>query len=306
MASECTGRDHPLSVTVACMVDTNGDWDWNRLNQWLPHEKLEAIAAVKLPRLGSGADIPGWRWERNRIFSVRSAYKALMAPAPVGGDRIMTNAERKRRNLAPSDACASCLSESETIAHVLRDCSKARQVWEAVVSPTKHSIFFSLPFLDWILQCVANVASIGSGDERWSAHFATICWLIWKQRSSVTFGNIASNESTWVSYGNMLVDDFTATLGMGNSIGSDRPNPASRIISRSSFTLVNTLLVEDVLELMSRQWNVILRRVNRGQNVVVDKLAALSRDRDMGEIVRVNPPGEILDVLHHDMVDIHT
>ncbi|KAK8715653.1 hypothetical protein V6N13_042981 [Hibiscus sabdariffa] len=199
----------------------------------------------------------------------------------------MTNAERKRRNLAPSDACASCLSESETIAHVLRDCSKARQVWEAVVSPTKHSIFFSLPFLDWILQCVANVASIGSGDERWSAHFATICWLIWKQRSSVTFGNIASNESTWVSYGNMLVDDFTATLGMGNSIGSDRPNP-------------------DVLELMSRQWNVILRRVNRGQNVVVDKLAALSRDRDMGEIVRVNPPGEILDVLHHDMVDIHT
>ncbi|KAK8690217.1 hypothetical protein V6N13_088918 [Hibiscus sabdariffa] len=126
----------------------------------------------------------------------------------------MTNAERKRRHLAPNDACASCLSESETIAHVLRDFPKARQVWEAVVSPTKHSIFFSLPFPEWILQCVVNVAGIGSGDVRWSARFAMICWLIWKQRCSVTFGNIASNGTTWVSYGNLLVDGFTTTLGV--------------------------------------------------------------------------------------------
>ncbi|KAK8708126.1 hypothetical protein V6N13_059171 [Hibiscus sabdariffa] len=42
----------------------------------------------------------------------------------------------------------------------------------------------------------------------------------------------------------------------------------------------------------------------RFQNVVADKLATLSRDRDLGEIVWVNPPGEVLDALHHDMARI--
>ncbi|KAK8601080.1 hypothetical protein V6N12_050924 [Hibiscus sabdariffa] len=44
--------------------------------------------------------------------------------------------------------------------------------------------------------------------------------------------------------------------------------------------------------------------VSRFQNVVADKLATLSRDRDLGEIVWVNPPGEVLDALHHDMARI--
>ncbi|KAK8685579.1 hypothetical protein V6N13_041579 [Hibiscus sabdariffa] len=61
------------------MVAVNGDWDWNQMCQWLPADALEAIAAIKPPRPDAGADVPGWRWENNRAFSVRSAYKALTA-----------------------------------------------------------------------------------------------------------------------------------------------------------------------------------------------------------------------------------
>ncbi|KAL4377932.1 hypothetical protein GQ457_02G028840 [Hibiscus cannabinus] len=160
LASRCTDNAHALSSTVASMVAINGNWDWNRMYQWLPADTLEAIATIKPPRPDAGADVPGWRWESNRTFSVRSAYKALKVPISVDSNicwpriwklqvqqrvrvflrlvfhqLLMTNAERKRRNLATSDVCASCQSEIETIVHVLRDCPRARQVWEAVVAP---------------------------------------------------------------------------------------------------------------------------------------------------------------------------
>ncbi|KAK8527140.1 hypothetical protein V6N12_054365 [Hibiscus sabdariffa] len=152
------------------------------------------------------------------------------------------------------------------------------------------------------------------------------CWLIWKQRCNATFGKVISNGTTWVRYGNQLVDGFTTTLNRGNnielwamhdvlthawSIGVRNVEletdslDAYKIISRSSSTLANTLLVDDLLELINRSWNVQLRHVSRVQNVVADKLAALSRDKEIDEIVWVNPLGEVLDALHHDMVGIH-
>ncbi|KAK8492147.1 hypothetical protein V6N11_082303 [Hibiscus sabdariffa] len=237
LASTYAGSVNPLPVKVACIVDTNGGWDWNRLNRWLPHDKLEAVAAVKPPQPSSGADIPGWRWERNQGFSVRSAYRAL---------------------------------EDSTS-----------------VDNTKISNFFSLPFPDWLLQCVSSGGSFGSSDERWAARFTTICWLIWKQRCNADFDNISSNGIAWVRYGNQIVDGFSATHDRGNIIGRSNNNS-----------------VDDLLELMNRSWKVQLRHISRIQNVVVDKLVALSRDKDMGEIVWVNPPEEVLDALHHDMTGI--
>ncbi|KAK9015627.1 hypothetical protein V6N11_006726 [Hibiscus sabdariffa] len=154
LASMCAADSHTMPATVASMVAANGGWNWNQLCQWLPADALAATAAIKPPRPDAGADVPGWRWENNRTFSVRSAYKALTADTttplvPISTDntncwsriwklqvqqrvrvflwlvlhqRIMTNVERKRRHLAISDVCASCQSEAETIIHVLRDC----------------------------------------------------------------------------------------------------------------------------------------------------------------------------------------
>ncbi|KAK8997227.1 hypothetical protein V6N11_020711 [Hibiscus sabdariffa] len=73
-----------------------------------------------------------------------------------------------------------------------------------------------------------------------------------------------------------------------------------RIVSGCTSAFVTTLLIEDLLELMNRRWSVQLRHISRVQNVVVDKLAALSRAKDMGELVWCDPPGEVLDALHND------
>ncbi|KAK9028138.1 hypothetical protein V6N11_067950 [Hibiscus sabdariffa] len=67
------------------MVDEAGDWDWNRLSQWLPQDVLDKIATVKPPHNGLGADASGWHWEKNRNFSTRSTaqriWEAIIDPA---------------------------------------------------------------------------------------------------------------------------------------------------------------------------------------------------------------------------------
>ncbi|KAK8983129.1 hypothetical protein V6N11_057883 [Hibiscus sabdariffa] len=350
------------------MVAVNGDWDWNRMCQWLPADTLEAIAAIKPPRPDTGVDVPGWRWESNRTFSIRSAYKALKVAAT-------------------SDVCASYQSEIETIVHVLRDCPRARQVWEAVVAPAQIAAFFSLPFSDWILQCVPTVANVGVGDERWAARFATICWLIWKQRCNTIFGATSFNGPAWVSFVVRSLDGYSAAPVRGCTQGGKGSQPsirslpwrppnlgwvkancdaavdprnnsaaiggvirdstgswifgftrklgqcsvitaklwamhdlllhawriglrqveletdnieAYRIVSGCTSVFVTTLLIEDLLELVNRRWRVQLRHISRAQNVVADKLAAFSRDGDMGELVWCDPPGEVLDALQND------
>ncbi|KAK8520495.1 hypothetical protein V6N13_031058 [Hibiscus sabdariffa] len=73
-----------------------------------------------------------------------------------------------------------------------------------------------------------------------------------------------------------------------------------RIVSGYTSVFVTTLLIEDLLKLVNRRWSVQLQHISRVQNVIVDKLAALSRDGDMGELVWCDPPGEVLDALQND------
>ncbi|KAL4352807.1 hypothetical protein GQ457_06G016690 [Hibiscus cannabinus] len=161
LASVSTATVNLILVKVAEMVDVNGDWDWRRIAQWLPQDIPEKLAAVKPPCSGVGPDIRGWRWEKNRDISVRSAYKVLHTHAnaenipqwskfwklPVPQrirvfmwlafhQRLMTNAERVWRHLAMSDACPLCNGASETIEHVLRSCPRARRGW----GPLKNDV----------------------------------------------------------------------------------------------------------------------------------------------------------------------
>ncbi|KAK8679463.1 hypothetical protein V6N13_144913 [Hibiscus sabdariffa] len=53
--------------------------------------------------------------------------------------------------------------------------------------------------------------------------------------------------------------------------------------------LICTLLVEDLLELMIRPWNIYMFHVDREKNAVADKLAALSRDNAIGESLLERP-----------------
>ncbi|KAK9010241.1 hypothetical protein V6N11_036754 [Hibiscus sabdariffa] len=358
------------------MVDDAGSWDWARLSQWLPHATLEKIAAVKPPQIGAGTDVPGWRWEKNRNFSVKSAYKLLDIAAPLNvhtswakiwklpvpprirvflwiafHQRLLTNIERVRRHISSTEMCSTCQDTPESIDHVLRLCPKARHIWEAIVDQRNIHEFLSIPFSRWISQCVQDSARFGQGDAIWNTRFVVFCWLIWKRRCNEIFDNNPLHESALIRYGIQLAKDFDSVhigvknlrisqpaawcppphgwmkancdgavntkdgraaiggmirdeygswkLGFTRNIGSLE---ATKIINRSSLSLVNTLLVEDILKLIARPWIVHIRHINRSKNKVADTLAALSRDKAIDEEIFEKPPNEVMIELNRDMI----
>ncbi|KAK8671918.1 hypothetical protein V6N13_038500 [Hibiscus sabdariffa] len=57
------------------MVDEFGMWDWSRISPFIPVPVARKIAATKPPSPSLGPDVPGWRWESNRVFSMSSVYE---------------------------------------------------------------------------------------------------------------------------------------------------------------------------------------------------------------------------------------
>ncbi|KAK4488129.1 hypothetical protein RD792_003871 [Penstemon davidsonii] len=62
----------------------------------------------------------------------------------------MTNSIRFDRGSAHYDMCSICSLAREDIIHSLRDCHKARQVWDLIISPADSLLFTSIPHPNWI------------------------------------------------------------------------------------------------------------------------------------------------------------
>ncbi|KAK6924334.1 Ribonuclease H domain [Dillenia turbinata] len=72
-----------------------------------------------------------------RFTWVAPVVESSQWPAPIGCFRvcwgnIMTNVERRRRNLTDNEACPMCKDPKETVEHSLRDCREAKEVWRLV------------------------------------------------------------------------------------------------------------------------------------------------------------------------------
>ena len=75
-----------------------------------------------------------WKWkgmERIKVFLWTVAHNT-----------IMTNEARWRRRISDNKWCGNCVTEVETLAHVLRDCPKARKVWEVFIKLDEREMFF--------------------------------------------------------------------------------------------------------------------------------------------------------------------
>ncbi|CAN1782187.1 Putative ribonuclease H protein At1g65750 [Linum perenne] len=61
----------------------------------------------------------------------------------VAHDRILTNAEHRRRHLTDVDDCQRCRSSIEDTLRVIRDCRVAKEVWSYFIPPKLATHFFS-------------------------------------------------------------------------------------------------------------------------------------------------------------------
>ncbi|KAL4379564.1 hypothetical protein GQ457_02G022340 [Hibiscus cannabinus] len=128
------------------------------------------IVVISPPSAALGQDLPSWHWEQNHCFSIKSAYSALDTDVYhvhnfnwklvwsiklpqrikvflwlVAHDRLLTNVEQNRRHLVDSDVYSFCHGRSETLLHVLSDCSMAQSVWRVVIKHDKLRDFCALP-----------------------------------------------------------------------------------------------------------------------------------------------------------------
>ncbi|MBA0590505.1 hypothetical protein Gorai_019210, partial [Gossypium raimondii] len=79
------------------------DWSWNLdlLNVWLPEDVICRIISILPPHSDSGSD----------------------------RQRLLTNSERVRRGTGHSNSYTLCRHAVEDLAHVLRDCPFAKDLW---------------------------------------------------------------------------------------------------------------------------------------------------------------------------------
>ncbi|KAK8649249.1 hypothetical protein V6N13_129982 [Hibiscus sabdariffa] len=170
------------------MVTDQVDWDWDRLREVLPDEVLEHLAATPPPLHHLGEDVPGWRWDDKREFTVKSAYSVLVQEGGRGRmtqwnriwsiqvpqrvkvfmwitahQRHLTNVERVRRHMA----------------------SSGKSLWRSVLGPVAAGSLDLLSFDDWLHGNISGRLAEVGGRKDWAMEFSIFCWLLWKLRCSM-------------------------------------------------------------------------------------------------------------------------
>ncbi|KAL4319829.1 hypothetical protein GQ457_18G007350 [Hibiscus cannabinus] len=200
----------PHGMHVIDMRNELGGWDWIVLSAMLPDFCLRKIAAIQPPSDDLGSDSIGWRWDSKRIFTSKSAYSflvqhpggspniiwkciwSLQVPQRIrvflwlsNRERLLTNEERFRRHLALDARCCIFNNADESVLHILRDCTKARETWSKIIPSSRLDNFFDYSLQHWLEANLCSKTEFGGNDSMWDICFATICWQLWKRRCSV-------------------------------------------------------------------------------------------------------------------------
>ncbi|KAK8523371.1 hypothetical protein V6N12_047891 [Hibiscus sabdariffa] len=140
------------------------------------------ILGIRCPDPLDVTDRAMWRWTSRHNFELKSAYLHLpgshwpprqaiwkliwkmAVPQRIrlflwlaSQHRLMTNATRHCRNLAPSPTCPLCRSPPETVLHTLRDCAEVRHLWSQVLPDAIQRSFFGSSLHIW-LSCNLSAA----------------------------------------------------------------------------------------------------------------------------------------------------
>ncbi|KAE8728847.1 Pyrophosphate--fructose 6-phosphate 1-phosphotransferase subunit beta 1 [Hibiscus syriacus] len=157
-----------LHAVVRDFVGVDDNWNLPLLRHYLDDEVIMLISAI--PPLGdeAGEDKPRGVGIAREPVPIRSFIWLVLH------QRLMTNSERCRRGIAVDHLSQVCATAEETIIHVLRDCTTARMVWQAIVPDSYRDVFFSSPLVDRL----RNNLSHSSG-QVWSSQEIIRSTLAW-------------------------------------------------------------------------------------------------------------------------------
>ncbi|CAN1802249.1 Putative ribonuclease H protein At1g65750 [Linum perenne] len=111
-------------------------------------------------------------------------------------EKLLTNKERCKRNMTTSESCEYCHLSSESVGHVLRDCTFAKKVWRLVGGFDSSTAGWEGSSADWFKHGLASERSL---------LFGIVCWLLWRARNERIFTGstdlasvVASRTHSWV------------------------------------------------------------------------------------------------------------
>ncbi|KAE8704644.1 hypothetical protein F3Y22_tig00110450pilonHSYRG01128 [Hibiscus syriacus] len=151
----------------------------DKLENLFDNNIVQYIRAIPSPDDDMGMDQPTWVWGDTSICSVKSTF---------------TTIQRARRRLTSDAHCPICGYMSETVIHVLRDCSAARSVWNKLFPPVMLPSFFSSFVEVWLKENLNESSLFDCMYYLWRHMFGIIIWRLWKQRNTFIF-----NGEVWPS-----------------------------------------------------------------------------------------------------------
>ena len=166
-----------LQDVVASFVNSEGNWDWQRLHSVLPPEICHLICGLVPPSPNAGDDSVCWLPSHDGNFSVFSVYNTLAGHGCkeydplykliwrwkglervrsflwlLANNALLTNLNRFVRHITHEPDCHRCnLSVHECVLHALRDCPVIVEFWRRLVPSRLQGQFFSCNLRRWLL-----------------------------------------------------------------------------------------------------------------------------------------------------------
>ncbi|KAK8694033.1 hypothetical protein V6N13_071597 [Hibiscus sabdariffa] len=105
------------------MVDAEGEWKWELIQNRLPDHILLRIAAIQRPMPSFPVDSIGWKLRNDGRFSVKTAYQ-------VRNERVFNN---------QSEVWGSIITRSKWLAETIA--TAAAEAWKLPVSPSTPAVW---------------------------------------------------------------------------------------------------------------------------------------------------------------------
>ncbi|GMI88064.1 hypothetical protein like AT3G09510 [Hibiscus trionum] len=233
-----------LSKVSDFMDDSGSSWNISLVNEVFNPEEAEEVLSIPISSYRT-QDRLIWTGEHSGVYSVRSGYRLLLPSNTIPNLELETfkliwqvNCPSKMnvqcwkflRNFVPTKCnlcvrrvisdptCARCLQEPEDVAHVLRNCSYADQVWSnlGIQCP---KIAQNVSFSSWLLDLFKHVGS------NKSTEIIVALWAIWTARNKFIFEGATTRP----------IDTATSIKGyamdirlVSNRIGFNNPSACAR------------------------------------------------------------------------------
>ena len=108
--------------------------------------KFSIKSTMRIIRAGNAQGAAEWRW----VWKVHVPYRVQIFMWLLLHNKILTNAEQFRWNMANSPRCAICSADLEDLDHLLRYRQNATTTWQAVHSHEVHRVESNALLSTWL------------------------------------------------------------------------------------------------------------------------------------------------------------